>query len=49
LVQQSESWENGRIYLSSELDKALKTMEEVKVGQRRDGTDFDASIPLASD
>lgn len=48
LVQQSESWENGRIYLSSELDKALKTMEEVKVGQRRDGIDFDASIPLAS-
>ena len=48
LVQQSESWENGRIYISKELDKSLKTMNEIKVGQRRNSTDFAASIPLAS-
>jgi putative transposase len=48
LVQQSESWENGRIYISNDLDKSLKTMNEIKIGQRRSSTDFAASIPLAS-
>jgi len=48
LVEHSESWENGRIYLGNDLAKALEIMKEIRVGHRRDGTDFVASIPLAS-
>ncbi len=36
-----------RIYIGSDLDKALKIMKEVRIRHRRYGKDFVASTPLA--